>query len=224
MFVGDEMQVQVSAVVAAARLASLIGGSSLSRASRAAWDEGIARVGPVGPAPGLSKLVRVQVLPVERGAVTVLALRWEATGTGGRLFPILDANISLLPDGEQITLLGLEGVYRPPGGAAGAWLDRTILHRVATATIRSFLYRIADAITDPVPARSGDPDSAEMVIAPSWIHAGTPDTLMSRSLSPGPGSKMGAAIGPQVRSGAVIVTAPMSSDVRKPPGPAASWD
>ena len=81
MFVGDEMQVQVSAVAAAARLASLIRGSSLSRASRAAWDEGIARVGPAGPVPGLSKLVRVQVLPpVQRGAATVLALRWEATG------------------------------------------------------------------------------------------------------------------------------------------------
>jgi len=88
MFVGDEMQVQISAVAAAARLASLIGGSSLSHASRSAWDEGIARVGPAGPVPGLSKLVRVQILPpVERGAVTVLALRWEATGAGGRLFP-----------------------------------------------------------------------------------------------------------------------------------------
>ena len=155
MFVGDEMQVQVSAVAAAARLASLIRGSSLSRASRAAWDEGIARVGPAGPVPGLSKLVRVQVLPpVQRGAVTVLALRWEATGPAGRVFPALDATITLLPDGEQATLLGLEGVYRPPAGAAGAWLDRTILHRVAAATIRSFLHRIADAITDPIPART----------------------------------------------------------------------
>jgi len=109
--------------------------------------------------PGLSKLVRVQVLPaVQRGAVIVLALRWEATGAGGRLFPVLDANITLLPDGEQAALLGLEGVYRPPAGAAGAWLDRAVLHRFADATIRSFLHRIADAISDPAPARSGDPD------------------------------------------------------------------
>ncbi len=158
MFVGDEMQMQVSAVDATARLANLIDGSSLIRASRAAWDEGIGRVGPAGPVPGLSKLVHVQFLPaVQRGAVTVLALRWEATGAGGRLFPVLDANITLLPDGEQATLLGLEGVYRPPAGAAGAWLDRTILHRVAAATIRSFLRHIADAITDPAFARSDDP-------------------------------------------------------------------
>jgi hypothetical protein len=153
------MQVQVSAVAAAARLARMADSSSLIGASRAAWDEGLARVGPAGPMPGLSKLVRVQFLPaVQRGAVIVLALRWEATGAGGRLFPVLDANITLLPDGEQAALLGLEGVYRPPAGAAGAWLDRAILHRFAAATIRSFLHRIADAISDPAPARSGDPD------------------------------------------------------------------
>ena len=154
MFVGDEMQIQVSAVAATARLASLADGSSLIRASHAAWDEGIARVGPAGPVPGMSKLVHVQFLPaVQRGAVTALALRWEAAGASGRLFPALDANITLLPDGEQATLLGLEGVYRPPAGAAGAWLDRTILHRVAAATIRSFLRRVADAITDPAPGK-----------------------------------------------------------------------
>jgi hypothetical protein len=152
MFVGDEVRIQVSSVAAAARLVSLTGGSSLISASRAAWDEGTARVGPAGPLPGLSKLVHVQSLPpVQRGAVTLLALRWEATGAGGRLFPVLDANITLLPDGQQATLLGLEGVYRPPAGAAGAWPDRAILHRVAAATIRSFLHNIADAITDPVP-------------------------------------------------------------------------
>ena len=159
MFVADEMQMQVSAVTATARLASLVGGGSLIGASRAAWDEGIARVGPAGPVPGLSKLVQVQFLPaVQRGVVTVLALRWEATGVGGRLFPVLDANITLLPDGEQATLLGLEGVYRPPAGPTGAWLDRAILHRVAAATIRSFLHRLANAITDPAPARRGGPD------------------------------------------------------------------
>jgi hypothetical protein len=152
MFVGDEMRMQVSPVAATARLASLAGDSSLTGASHAAWDEGMARIGPAGPVPGLSKLVHVQFLPaVQRGAVTVLALRWEAVGPGGRLFPVLDANITLLPDGEQATLLGLEGVYRPPAGAAGAWLDRTILHRVAAATIRSFLRRVARAISDPAP-------------------------------------------------------------------------
>jgi hypothetical protein len=152
MFVGDEIQMPVSAEVAAARLVNLIGGSTLIRASHAAWGEGIARVGPAGPVPGLSKLVYVHFLePVRHGAVTMIGLRWEAIRPGERLFPVLDANITLIPHGDHATLLGLEGVYGPPGGAAGVGLDRAILHHVAAATIRSFLHRTAAAITEPAP-------------------------------------------------------------------------
>jgi hypothetical protein len=150
MFVGDEVRAEISATAAAARLANLISGSSLIHASHEAWGDGIARVGPL---PVLSKLVRVQFLePVQRGTVTVLTLRWEATGAAGRIFPVLDADIILAPDGEDGTRLGLDGVYRPPGGAVGAGLDRVILHRIATATVHSLLTRIADAITSPAPA------------------------------------------------------------------------
>jgi hypothetical protein len=42
------------------------------------------------------------------------------------------------------------------------------MHRVAAATIRSFLHRIADAITEPVPDRSDDRDAAEVVTVLSW--------------------------------------------------------
>jgi hypothetical protein len=156
MFVGDELRVEVSFAAAAARLANLIGGGSLVQASQAAWGEGIARVGPIGPVPGMSKLVRVRFRElVQHGATLVLTLRWEATGASGALFPVLDADVVLIPDGDQATLIGLSGVYRPPGGAVGAGLDRAILHRVATATIRSLLGQITDAITDPTPAREG---------------------------------------------------------------------
>jgi hypothetical protein len=156
MFVGDETRMQVSAAAAAARLVNLLGGSSLVQASHMAWGEGIARVGPAGPVPGMSKLVRVHFLPLEqRGEITTVALRWEAMGPGGRLFPVLDANITLIPDGQHATLLGLEGVYGPPGGAAGAGLDQVILHHLAAATIRSFLRHISSAITDPAPGKAG---------------------------------------------------------------------
>jgi hypothetical protein len=49
-------------------------------------------------------------------------LRWEATGPGGRLFPALDADITLTPAGEHATLLGLAGCYRPPLGSWGRGL------------------------------------------------------------------------------------------------------
>lgn len=160
MFAGDETRVEISAPVAAARLASLISENSLIQASQQAWGDGITRV---GPAPALSRLVRVHFgEPARRGAVTVLTLRWEATGAAGRIFPALDADIIVVPDGEEAALLGLEGFYRPPGGAAGAGLDRVLLHRIAAATIRSFLTRIADAITSPAAAA----DRGERAVAP----------------------------------------------------------
>ena len=101
----------------------------------------------MGPA-GVSKLVRVQVRELawtDRSAG--LALRWEATGVGGGLFPVLDADLTVAPAGDRGTVLRMSGAYRPPLGPLGEALDRTILRRVAAATIRSFLARVAAQIT-----------------------------------------------------------------------------
>ena len=156
MFVGDEVLLDVSFVAARARLANLTRGGSLLSASKDAYGEGItglARVGPLGSAPGLSRLVEVHVRDLPDAADSArLALRWAATGPGGRLFPALDADLTLRPAGEQVTVLALVGAYRPPLGALGAGLNRAILHRVAAATIRTFLSRLADAIAHPAGA------------------------------------------------------------------------
>ena len=48
--------------------------------------------------------------------------------------------------------MGLVGVYRPPLGALGQALDRAVLRRVAVATIKGFLARVAAQLADqPVP-------------------------------------------------------------------------
>ena len=95
----------------------------------------------------MSKLVEVHFLEVvARGESAVLALRWEATGPGSGLFPALDADIWLTPAGEHSTRLSLAGVYRPPLGALGAGLDKAVFHRVADATVRSLLARVAGAL------------------------------------------------------------------------------
>jgi hypothetical protein len=162
VFIGDEVRAEVSLAAASTRIAGLPGGMTLGTASHAAWAEGIARIGPAGPLPGLSRLVRVRVTePVQRGAVTQLALRWEALGASERLFPVLDADITLIPDGDDGTLIGLQGVYRPPAGPAGEILDRIILHRIAAATIRSFLRRIAAALEDPGPGNGHDASDSD---------------------------------------------------------------
>ena len=148
--------VDVTFEVARIRLDNLARGGWLAGASGDAygeWGRGLARVGPLSSAPGLSRLVDVRFRPVamrERSAV--LAVRWEASGPGGGLFPVLDADITLTPRGESATLLALTGAYRPPLGVIGAALDRVVLRRVATATVQGFVDRIGQAVADPAGA------------------------------------------------------------------------
>ena len=144
MFVGDEVRLDVSFAVARERLTRL--GPTLSGTSDDAYGLALTRVGVAG----VSKLVRVQVRELSWTDTTAgLALRWEATGPGGGLFPVLDADLKLAPTGDQGTLLTMAGAYRPPLGSLGEALDRAILRRVAEATIRGFLARVAAQITGP---------------------------------------------------------------------------
>jgi hypothetical protein len=84
----------------------------------------------------------------------------------GRLFPVLDANVILIPVDENESQLALAGAYRPPFAAVGGGLDRVLLHRVASATARLLLERIADtiaparvAVTDLGPAAPSPPQA-----------------------------------------------------------------
>jgi hypothetical protein len=154
MFVAQEARLAVPLSAAQPRLSNLIRSGRLVRASEEAYHDGVAGVIRVGPAgsPGLSRVVHARFRElVTRGEAVMLTLRWEVTGPGGGLFPALDADITLTADGDQATLLRMDGAYRPPLGAVGALLDQAILHRVAAATIRSFVGRVADAIVNPAP-------------------------------------------------------------------------
>jgi hypothetical protein len=153
MFIARERLVHAGHGVAQARLARIAGADVLTGVSRAAYEDGLihlVRVGPFGDTAGVSKLVAVRVLdPVYRADTMTIALRWEATGATGGLFPVLDADISLSPADEASAWLALSGSYRPPLGRIGAALDKAILSRVATATIDALLRSVADAVTRP---------------------------------------------------------------------------
>ena len=161
MFVGDEITLGAAYPDARAGLLRLTHGGWLSDASGDAYAEGLTglfRVGPFGPTLGASKLVRVLLLePVEREGSLTLSLRWEATGVMGRLFPVLDANVILIPAGENASQLALAGAYRPPFAAPGEKLDRALLHRAAAATVRSLLRRIAETIVAARPDVGSEP-------------------------------------------------------------------
>ena len=116
MFVGDEVRLDVGFAVARERLTRLGESDALFGPSADAYGPSLARVGP----GVVSKLVRVQVRELSWTEKSGgLALRWEATGAGGKLFPVLDADLTLADFGAQGTLVALAGVYRPPLGRAG---------------------------------------------------------------------------------------------------------
>ena len=141
---GDEVRLDVGFAVARERLTRLSESGVLFGTSEDVY--GQTRVGLAG----VSKLVRVQVRELSWTDTTAgLALRWEATGPGGRLFPVLDADLKLAPTEDWGTLLTMAGAYRPPLGSLGEALDRAILGRVARATIRAFLARVAAQIAGP---------------------------------------------------------------------------
>ena len=118
------------------------------RTSQFAYSLGIELTARVGIA-GVSKLVQVQAIELAESTGSAgLAIRWQATGPGSSLFPVLDADIRLTPAGEQATLLALTGTYRPPLGLVGEVLDRAILRTVAAATVGNFISRLAEAIAE----------------------------------------------------------------------------
>ena len=166
MFVGHEVLLDVGFAVARQRLAQLAVGGLLAHPSADAYDHetaGLARVG----AAGFSKLVRVQVRELAWTDKSAgLAIRWEAIGPAGGLFPVLDADIRLAPVGAHVTVLTMAGVYRPPLGSLGEALDRAMLHGVAVATVRGFVAEVAVRITGP-------PGAAEAA-APNGVGAEPP--------------------------------------------------
>jgi hypothetical protein len=90
--------------------------------------------------------------PVRMPSKTVLPLRWTAKGAAG-LFPALDADLEVAPLGSHTTQLAMSARYVPPLGALGRVIDRTILYRVAEATLKDFLDRVAVAISSQLAAR-----------------------------------------------------------------------
>ena len=108
MFVGDEVRLDVSFAVARERLARLSESGALFGPSEDAY-RGLVRVG----VPGVSKLVRVQFRELSwTDGSAGLAMRWEATGAGSGLFPVLDADLRLASDGANRAPLSPSRVSR----------------------------------------------------------------------------------------------------------------
>lgn len=103
-----------------------------------------ARVGPTG---AIAKSVTLEVgrPEIHRHGV-VYPLRWSATGAGA-LFPVLKADLVLSQLGRAETSISLDGTYQPPMGMVGRVLDRALMGRVAEATVRNWVDRLASEIS-----------------------------------------------------------------------------
>jgi len=92
--------------------------------------------------------------PVQTPGRTWLPLTWRAVSKPG-LFPHLEGELEVAPLGRQVTQVGLSARYKPPFGLIGESLDRALMHRVAEATIRDFVERVAAGLVELSRAGNG---------------------------------------------------------------------
>jgi hypothetical protein len=99
-----------------------------------------------GEAHRAEKLVILEIgEPIHVASKVILPLRWKPAGESG-LLPTLDADIELAPLGPAKSQLAMMARYTPPFGLLGEMADRALLHRVAEATIKDFVERIAEGL------------------------------------------------------------------------------
>jgi hypothetical protein len=94
----------------------------------------------------VSKHVEIEIGEPTMGTErTWIPITWRATGPTG-LFPVLEAELELASLGAHLTQLSISARYQPPLGFVGRTMDKALLSRVAEATIKDFLDRLASAV------------------------------------------------------------------------------
>jgi hypothetical protein len=152
VFVGDQVILDVSFDAARCQLRRLASDGLLLGISEYAYATGVTDLAEAGLAAASAQLAGVRSGDLmETGERARLPLRWQEIGPDGALFPALDADLTLSPAGQATTVLALAGVYRLPAPTA-AGLDPAIVRCLADVTIRSFIARLACALTHPAGA------------------------------------------------------------------------
>jgi hypothetical protein len=112
----------------------------------------LAEVGFDAPSGRIQKKVELEIgAPLTMGFSTLLPITWKAAGLAG-LFPVMEADIEVAGLGLERSQLSFNGRYRPPLSVLGQAVDRVVLHRVAEATMKDFLDRVAERLRERVAA------------------------------------------------------------------------
>lgn len=110
-----------------------------------AYRSGEALAGRLGGKAGLASLVLFEIgLPTVTTGGCSYPVKWRATGAAS-LFPRLQADLELADLGGSV-IVTLRGTYDPPLGEVGRMVDRAVLGRVADATVKSWVDRLAREI------------------------------------------------------------------------------
>ncbi len=114
-----------------------------------ATEDGTALILRIGPTPSTSAVgPKVRILLGgcrTRGSSTAVAIRWEATELRS-VFPVLDGDLVVAAVDAAKSRVTLQASYRPPLGRLGERFDQALMHRLAQATVRSFLARVAERL------------------------------------------------------------------------------
>jgi hypothetical protein len=114
----------------------------------------LAEVGFDTPGRRIQKAVELEIAdPVRMGFSTLLPITWRAAGLTG-LFPVMEADIEIAALGLFRTQLSFNGRYDPPLSVVGQAVDRVLLHRVAEATTKDFVDRMAAKLRASLDAES----------------------------------------------------------------------
>jgi hypothetical protein len=94
----------------------------------------------------VSRAVMIELqAPMKFPSRTILPVSWRAAEHEA-LFPKLDADIEVASLGPSRSQISASARYRPPLGLVGRAIDRTLLHRVAEATVKDFVDRVAEQL------------------------------------------------------------------------------
>lgn len=121
----------------------------LARGAHARGERLLAEVGFGGAGRRVVKRVEIELgRPLRYPTKTVVPMTWRASGPEA-LFPTLEADVEVAALGPDRSQLAVSARYRPPLGSVGRIIDRALLHRVAEATLKDFVDRVAERLLAP---------------------------------------------------------------------------
>jgi hypothetical protein len=108
-------------------------------------------VGPKVAGVPVRKSVRLETgEPIKIGDFTEVPITWRATYIEG-LFPVMVGKVELAPVDPDVTRLTVCGMYEPPLGQLGKYVNDAFMHTVAEATVEELAVSIAKQLAGLTP-------------------------------------------------------------------------